>query len=89
VNVIEDRYSRYYMNTYKRHADSLFGVCSVVTLGDLTGSVSDVDISVSSRPASRSSSLDTCGLDQQQLAQAKAAAQAATMVMLSPLLLRT
>lgn len=49
--------------------------------------MSDVDISVSSRPASRSSSLDTCGLDQQHLAQAKAAAQTATMVMLSACLL--
>ncbi len=44
--------------------------------------MSDVDISSSSRPASRSSSLDTCGLDQQQTAQAKSAAQVATMVTL-------
>ena len=58
------------------------GLCSVVTLGDLRGSMSDVDISGSSRPASSSSSLDMCGPDQQQPAQAKAAAQAATMVML-------
>ncbi len=62
--------------------------CSVVTLGDLRGSMSDVDISVSSRPASRSSSLDTCGLDQQQTAQAKPAAQAANMVKLWAFLLQ-
>jgi hypothetical protein len=49
--------------------------------------MSDVDISVSSRPASRSSSLDTCGLDQQHLAQAKAVAQTATMVTLGACLL--
>ena len=49
--------------------------------------MSDVDISVSSRPVSRSSSLDTCGLDQQHLALAKAAAQTATMVMLGACLL--
>ena len=60
----------------------LCGLCSVVTLGDLRGSMSDVDVSVSSRPASRSSSLDTCGLEPQQLAQAKAATQATHMVML-------
>lgn len=44
--------------------------------------MSDMDISVSSRPASRSSSLDNCGLDQQHVAQVKAAAQTATMVTL-------
>ena len=64
------------------HRDTSSRLCSVVALGDLRGSMSDVDISVSSRPASRSSSLDTCGLDQQQPTQAKAAAQAATMVKL-------
>ena len=64
------------------------GPCSVVTLGDLRGRVSnDVDISVSSRPASRSSSLDTYGLDQQQLVQARAGAQAANMVRLCLLIM--
>lgn len=61
----------------------LYRLCSVVTLGDLRGSMSDVDVSVSSRPASRSSSLDTCGLEPQQLAQAKAATQAANTVTLA------
>ena len=54
----------------------------MVTLGDLRGSVSDADISVSSQPASRASSLDISCMDQQQLAQARApAAQTASMVL--------
>ena len=58
-------------------------MCSVVTLGDLRGSMSDVDISVGSRPASPASSLDASSMDQQQLAQARTAAQTVNMESIS------
>ena len=59
-------------------------MCSVVTLGDLRGSMSDVDISIGSQPASRASSLDASSMDQQQLAQTRAAAQTTNMVLIFP-----